>query len=70
MLKRGYPRIILTSSIRVCISTPEWLEAKMSGGNEHDRCGAGEERYAALCAGYESNERNGTWCLKTSRCTI
>ena len=31
----------------------------MSGGKEHDRSGAGEEGYAALCVGYEDSERNG-----------
>ena len=28
--------------------------------NEHDRSGAGKERYAALCAVCESSKRNGT----------
>ena len=33
---------------------PRW-----SGGNEHDRSGTGEERYAALCAECESSKRSG-----------
>ena len=30
-----------------------------SGGKEHDISSAGEEGYAAICAGYEGSERNG-----------
>ena len=33
-------------------------------GNEHDRSGAGEERYAALCASCEGSDRN-----RASPCT-
>ena len=35
-----------------------------SGGNKHDRSGAGEERYAALCAGCDGSERNGVEVYK------
>ena len=33
--------------------------ARRSGGKEHNRSSAGEEGYAAICAGCEGGERNG-----------
>ena len=32
--------------------------SRWSGGKEHDRSGAGEEVYVALCAGCKGSERN------------
>ena len=34
--------------------------ARRSGGKKHDRSGASEEMYVALCTGYEGGEGNGT----------
>ena len=40
------------------------------GGKEHDRSGAREEGYAAVCAGCEGGERNGMWPLRSPCCTL
>ena len=39
-------------------------------GNEHDRSGAGEERYAAFCAGCKCSKTNRTWPLRLSCCAV
>ena len=44
--------------------------AKLSGSKELDRSGAGKEEYAALCAGCEDSERNGTWPLRSPCCKV
>ena len=43
---------------------------RLSKDNEHDRFGAGKERYAALCLGYENSVRSGTMPLKSSSYTV
>ena len=58
VLKRSYVWVIHTSSTRVCIV---W-----SGGNEHDRSGDGEERYAALGGVCVRSKRNETRPLGSS----
>ena len=55
MLKGDCVWVTCTLSTSVCISTQG---SRRNGGKEHDRSGAGEEGYAALCAGCEGNERN------------
>ena len=37
---------------------------RQSGGKEHDRSGACEEGFAALCVGCKGSERNGTRPLR------
>ena len=37
---------------------------------EHNRTGAGEEGYAAFCAGCEGRERNLTMHLRSPCCTV
>ena len=43
---------------------------KVARGQEHDRSGAGEEGYAALCARCEGRERNQIWPLRSTCCTV
>ena len=59
-----------TSSTRIYISTQGCKGARGSGGKEHVRSGAGEEEYAAFCAGCEASERNGTRHLRLPCCTV
>ena len=40
------------------------------GGKEYDRSGVGEEGYAALFAGCEGNERNGTRPIRSPCFTV
>ena len=44
---------------------PRW-----SGGKEHERSSAGEERYAAFCTEYESSEGNGVGHFGSLCCTV
>ena len=57
------------SSTRYYTSTLEGMKIEMEG-NEHDGCGPGKERYAALCAGCEDSKRNVTRTLISSCCTV
>ena len=45
-------------------------ESRRSGGKEHDRSGADEEVYAALCAGCEDSEKNWMRTLRSPSCTV
>ena len=43
---------------------------RSSGGKEHNKSGASEHGYAALCAGCEGSERNGMRPLRSPCCTL
>ena len=42
--------------------------SRWSGAKEHDRFGAGEEGYAAVCVRYEGSKRNGMSLLRLLTC--
>ena len=43
---------------------------RQSGGKEHDKSLTGEEGYAAICAGCDGGEGNGTIPLRSLYCTV
>ena len=63
--ERDYVWVTHILSTEVCISTQEWQGVKMEW--RHDRSGAGEERYFALCA---ICERNGMRPLRSPCGTV
>ena len=58
MLKAVCGWVIHTLSPRVCIVYKGGKGPRWSGGKEHDRSGAGNEGYPALCVGCEGSVRN------------
>ena len=52
------------------LCTMDGKGSRWGEGKEHDRSGAGEEGYAALCAGCEGSERNGMKSIRSPCGTV